>query len=144
MAAEYITLGTQDVNSGQNIQLTDSIPCPRGYVIHRNGSGIITLRGIVNNACGNFARYQILAKGNIAIATGGTVDPISVAITLNGEALQSSMSILTPAAVDEFNPAVVVATITVPKGCCQTVAIENISGQTITAQNWVVDVSRVA
>ena len=144
MAAEYIGIQEQTVESTQNILLTDSIPCNKGYVVHRNGSGIFTLRGIVNGSCGCFARYQITANGNIAIATGGTVDPISIAITLNGEALQSSRAIVTPAAVEEYDNVTVTALITVPRGCCSTVAIENISGQAILSQNMNVVIDRVA
>lgn len=144
MAAEYISIQESTVESGQNILLTDSIPCTRGYVIHRNGSGILTLRGIVNGACNTFARYEVTANGNIAIATGGTVDPISIALSLDGEALQSSRAIITPAAVEDYGNVTVTAIVTVPKGCCYTVAIENISGQAILAQNFNVTVSRTA
>ena len=49
--AEYVYNPVQEVETGQNVLLQDSIPCNRGYVIHRNGSGILTLRGIVNNPC---------------------------------------------------------------------------------------------
>lgn len=56
----------------------DSIRCPNGYVIHRNGSGILTLRGITNG-CSCFARYQVTFNGNIAIPTGGTVAAIATA-----------------------------------------------------------------
>lgn len=37
--------------------------------------------------------------GNIAIATGGTVTPISVAIAINGEPLPATTMTVTPAAV---------------------------------------------
>ena len=49
--AEYIYNPIQEVENGQNVLLEDSIPCNKGYVIHRNGAGILTLRGVVNNSC---------------------------------------------------------------------------------------------
>ena len=44
--AEYVYVPVQTVAVGQNVLLEDSIPCTRGLVFHRNGSGILTLRGI--------------------------------------------------------------------------------------------------
>lgn len=142
--AEFIAIPQQSVENGLNLLLTASIPCPRGCVVHREGSGIITLRGVVNNPTGCFARYQVIANGNIAIADGGTVDPISIAVAVDGEPLQSSRAIVTPDAAEEYSNVTSTAIITVPRGCCYTVAIENISGQTILAQNFNVTVTRIA
>ena len=103
MAAEYIYNEEQTVAFGSNLLLLDSIPCPRGYVLHDNGLGIVTLRGVSNNACARFARYRITANCNIAIPTGGTVQSIAIAITQNGEEIPSSKAIVTPAAVNDFD-----------------------------------------
>lgn len=142
--AEYIYVDTQSVNAGQNVILNDSIPCTKGYVTHRNGSGILTLRGIVNNPCARFARYRVSFNANIAVPTGGTVDPISVALAINGEPLRSSLSISTPAAVDEFNNVTSTAFVTVPSGCCLTIAVENTSGDEISVANANLVVERTA
>jgi hypothetical protein len=142
--AEYVYVDTQSVDAGQNVILNDSIPCTKGYVIHRNGSGILTLRGIVNNPCASFARYRVSFNANIAVPTGGTVDPISVALAINGEPLRSSLSISTPAAVDEFNNVTSVAFVTVPSGCCLTIAVENTSGDEISVANANLVVERTA
>ena len=61
-------------------------------------TGIFILRGIVNNSCCGFARYQVTYNGNIAVPEGGTVGPISVAISVNGETRATSKAIVTPAA----------------------------------------------
>ena len=150
--AEYIYIPAQLVESNQNVILEDSIPCNRGYVIHRNGSGILTLRGIVNCPTSCFARYQVTFNGNIAIPEGETVGPISIAIALDGEALQSSKAIVTPAAVDEYFNVTSTAYVTVPRGCCTTLAIENSSSPatvggtspSINVQNANLTISRVA
>ena len=150
--AEYIYIPAQLVEPNQNVILEDSIPCNRGYVIHRNGSGILTLRGIVNCPTSCFARYQVTFNGNIAIPEGETVGPISIAIALDGEALQSSKAIVTPAAVDEYFNVTSTAYVTVPRGCCTTLAIENSSSPatvggtspSINVQNANLTISRVA
>lgn len=150
--AEYIqSPGTaQNVPFGQNLLLIDSIPCPRGYVVHRNGSGILTLRGITPNC---FARYQVTFNGNIAIPTDGTVAAIATALAIDGEPLQSSRAIVTPAAVEQYFNITNTAIITVPKGCCYTVAVENVNAgvdgnivdeQTISIADGNLVVSRIA
>lgn len=122
--AEFIQSQTpQNVAFGQNLLLADSIRCPHGYVLHRNGSGILTLRGITPNC---FARYQVTFVGNIAIPTDGTVAAIAMALAIDGEPLQSSRAIVTPAAVEQYFNITCTANITVPKGCCYTVAVENV------------------
>lgn len=125
MAAEYVYNPVQLVQPNQNVLLQDSIPCNKGYVVHRNGSGILTLRGIVNGACGCFARYQVTFNGNIAVPEDGTVGPIAIALAIDGEPIQTSRAIVTPAAVDEYFNVTSTAIITVPKGCCYTVSVEN-------------------
>lgn len=132
--AEYAYNPYQTVEPNQNVILDTVIPCNKGYVYHRNTSGIVILRGIVNNACGCFARYQVAFNGNIALPDGATVGPISVALAIDGEPIQTSKAIVTPAATAENPPTAnnffnvtSTAIITVPKGCCFSVAVENTS-----------------
>ena len=136
------------------ITFDSSIPCSRGYVYHENGTGNFILRGIVNNACGCFARYQVTFNGNISIPTGGAVTPIATAITVNGEQRQGSRAIFTPAAVDVYGNVTSTAIITVPKGCCFNVAVEYVDATTddpttvptptINVQNGNLVISRIA
>lgn len=142
--AEYVAIAPQEVAVGRNILLEDSIPCNKGYVIHRNGSGVLTLRGIVNNSCACFARYRVTFNGNISIPTGGTAGEISIALSQNGEALQSSLAIVTPSAVEEPFNVTSTAYITVPRGCCYSIAVENTSDQEITVANANLVISREA
>lgn len=125
--AEYVYNPIQLVQPNQNVLLQNAIPCNKGYVFHREGSGILTLRGIVNNTCGCFARYQVTFNGNIAVPEDGTVGAIAVAIAIDGEPIPTSRAIVTPAAVDEYFNVTSTAIITVPRGCCQNIAIENVS-----------------
>lgn len=127
--ADYLTRDTvESVALNAPIQFLDSIPCNRGYVFHQNGTGIFTLRGIVNNPTSCFARYVVEFTGNIAIPTGGAITPISTAIVVSGEERSGSRSIFTPAAVDEYGSVTSRATIDVPRGCCFNVSVEYVNG----------------
>ena len=156
--AEYTYNPVQTVEPGQNVILNDNIRCPKGYVLHRDESGIVILRGIVNG-CGCFARYQVTFNGNIAIPDGGTVGPIAIALAIDGEPILTSRAIVTPAATaadpptaDNFFNVTSTAIITVPKSCCFTVAVENVStpaavggiAPEILVQNANLTVSRIA
>lgn len=123
--AEYLANATQLVDLNQPIVFTASIPCNRGNVIHEDETGIFILR---SNTTGCFARYQVVFNGNIAVPTGGTVGPIAVAITVNGEARPTSRAIVTPAAVEEYNNVTSTAIITVPRGCCFSIGVRAVSG----------------
>ena len=155
--AEFTYNPVQTVNANQPVVLSTTIPCGKGYVYHRPESGIVTLRGITNNC---FARYQVTFNGNIAVPDGGTVGPISVALALDGEPLLTSRAIVTPAATaddpptqDNFFNVTSTAIITVPKGCCFNVSVENTSesatpattpAPAILVQNANLTVSRIA
>ena len=143
--AEFTSNAVQEVAAGQNILFTETaVPCNRGYVLHREGSGIVTLRGIVNNPYGCFARYKVFFGGNIAIPTDGTAGPISVALAIDGEPVPTSSAIVTPTAVDSYWNIAEALYITVPKGCCYTIAVENTSDQPINVQNANLIVERTA
>ena len=146
--AEYTYNPVQLVEPGQNVILNDNIPCNKGYVMHRQESGLVILRGITNNC---FARYQVTVNGNIALPEdAAAVVPISISLAIDGEPVQTSRAIVTPAAVDEYFNVTSTAIITVPRGCCFTVAVENTSSvvdgvaPAINIQNANVTVSRIA
>ncbi len=149
--AEFTYNPVQLVQPNQPVILNDSIRCNKGYVLHRNESGLVTLRGAVNHPNGCFARYQVTFNGNIAIPTGGTVSPISIALAIDGEPILTSRAIYTPAAVDEYGNVTSTAIITVPKCCCFNVSVENTSeiptggtAPAINVQNANLTVSRIA
>lgn len=150
MAAEYLANPVQEVALNAPILFSASIPCNRGYVYHEDETGIFILRGCTNNC---FATYQVTFNGNIAIPEGGTVTPIAVAITINGEPRVTSRAIYTPAAVGDYGNVTSTAIIKVPKGCCFSLAVEHVAATTdptvtpapiIEVQNANVTVSRIA
>ena len=125
--AEFVqSQSSQLVLVGQNLLFLDSIRCPKGYVIHDNGSGVLTLRGITFG-CNPFARYKVTFNGNIAIPADGTVAAIAAALALNGEELQYSRAIVTPAAVEQFFNVTCTRNIDVPKGCCSTLSVRGVN-----------------
>lgn len=122
MAAEYLANAAQSVNLNAPVIFSASIPCTKGYIYHEDETGIFILRGITCNQ--RFATYQVTFNGNIAIPEGGTVTPIAVAITVNGEPRLTSKAVVTPAAVEQFGNVTSTAIIKVPKGCCFSLSVE--------------------
>lgn len=144
MAVELTANAAQTVASGQNVLFTDSpVKCNRGYVVHRDGAGLVTLRGFCGG-CSNFARYKVLFIGNISIPTGGTVEAISVALSLGGEAIQKTTATVTPAAAGSTFNVATAAFVDVPRNCCASLAIKNISAQAISVANANLMIERVA
>ena len=140
--AEFTEVSLQEVASLQNVIFTETpFPCNRGYVLHRAGSGVFDLRG---SGAQCRARYKVSFGANIAIPEGGTVGPISIALSLGGEALGSATAIVTPAAVEEFFNVYVSVFIEVPACCCASVSVKNTSGQSINVQNANLIIERVA
>jgi len=128
MAAEYLANAVQDVALNAPVVFSASIPCARGYVYHEDETGIFILRGITCGQC--FATYQVTFNGNVAIPDGGTVTPIAVAITVNGEPRLTSRAIFTPAAVGDYGNLTSTAIIKVPRGCCFSVSVDAVPATT--------------
>ena len=143
MAAEYSAITAQTVAVDENVIFTNgSRACRKGFVQHRDTSGIFFLKGATN---GCKAVYRVTFDGNIAIATGGTVEPISIALTINGEELGNALATVTPAAIGDFFNVSVTTFIEIPCGCCVTVSVENVSDTTdIDVQNANIIFDRVA
>lgn len=142
--AEFTYNPIQLIDVGESAILNTTIPCNKGYVYHRNESGIVILRGIVNNPTNCYARYKVTFNGNIAVPTGETAGPISVALAIDGEALPTSNAIVTPTVADAYFNVTSTAFITVPKGCCFSVSLRNTSTISINMQNANLVVERVA
>lgn len=125
--AEYLqSTPEQTLSQGQNLLFNGSNPCRRGCVVHRDGSGVFTLRGAASG-CNCFARYNVEFTGNVAVPEGGTVQAVAVALTLDGEPLQFSRAIVTPAAAEQYFNVKCSREIDVPKGCCYTLAVEGVN-----------------
>jgi len=151
--AEYVYNEIQLVQPGAAAILNDGIPCNRRLVLHRPGSGILTLTGKVNNPCCPFARYRVSFDGNIAVPTDGTVGEIQLALALDGEIIPTSIAAVTPAAVENYFNVSGFAIIDVPSCCCYTCSVRNASesdtpatvpAPAINVRNLNVEVTRLA
>lgn len=132
----------QTVATNQNVIFTDTVICGNCSIVHREGSGLVTLRGLSNTQCR--ARFRVTFGGNVAIPEGGTVGPISLALAINGEAVATTTMISTPAAVEEFNNVFSSVFLDVPRNCCYQISVKNISEDDIDVQNANLIVERVA
>lgn len=143
--AEYTANAVQTIAVGQNVLFTDvPIPGCRQGILHRQGSGIVTLRGQVNN-CSGFARYKVSFGANIAIPAGGAAaTPLSLALAIDGEPISTSSVIVTPAAAEQFWNVYASVFIDLPKGCCYTVAVENTGTTAVDVQNANLIIERTA
>ena len=89
--AEYLAVSAQEVAVNGNVVFTNTAVQGNNCIKHREGSGIVTLRGITNQCR---ARYFVDFSANIAVPTGGTAGAISLAIAISGEPVLSSQMIL--------------------------------------------------
>lgn len=123
--AEFTANALQVVALNNNVAFTDTPvrPCPK--VRHREGSGIFTLKG--------GSRYLIMFSANISGATAGT--PVSLAIAISGEPVQSSNMISTPAVADDLNNVATSLYVDVPPCCCYNIAVENTGTTELSVQN---------
>lgn len=131
----------QAVEANQNILFTDTAIAGSCSIIHRDGSGLVTLRGITNQCR---ARFRVTFGGNVGLPTGGTLGPVSLAIAINGEPVATTTMISTPAALEELNNVFSSVFLDVPAGCCSQISVKNTTNQSINVQNANLIVERVA
>lgn len=133
MAAEYSYPLTQTVAVGENILfLNGDRCCKRGYIIHNNTSGVFRLKGICKN-CATRAVYKVNFHANVAVAPaadGGVLEPVTLALTQNGETMLNTVSTVTPAAIGDLWVINFETLIELPCGCCDTISVRNISATT--------------
>ena len=147
--AEYSYPLVQTVAEDENIIFLDGDRCcKKGYITHRSGAGLFRLKGATN---GCKAVYRVTFNANIAVAEGGVVGPISVALQEDGETLTNAVAVVTPAAVGvpdtlaNFFNVSLTTFIVIPCGCCVTVSVENTSdGTAIDVANANIIFDRVA
>ncbi len=132
----------QTVAPNQAVLFTETAVRGNLSMVHREGSGLVGLRGLPN---GQYrARFLVEFGANIAVPTGETVGPISLAISINGEPVLTSQMISTPAAVEEYNNVSSSLYVDVPIGCCNQISVENTSTIPVNVQNANLIIERVA
>lgn len=139
---EITANAAQTVAVNQAVLFTETAVPGNYSMIHREGSGLVGLRGLTNGQLR--ARFLVEFGANIAVPTGETLGPISLAIAINGEPVVTSSMISTPAAIGDYNNVSASIYIDVPIGCCSQVSVENISTIPVSVQNANLIVERVA
>lgn len=146
MACEYSANTSQVVQPNGSVIFTESpVPCNRGLVYHREDSGIFRLanrffRQNITQCCKRNANYEVGFHANISVPTtpAGTVEPISLAIAIDGEVDPSSIMTVTVPLVSDTTGDNVGADIivTVPYLCgCSSVSVRNVSTQPVVVNN---------
>lgn len=139
---EITANAVQEVAAENNVIFTDTAVQGNSSMVHREGSGLVKLRGLTT--CQQRARFKIFFSANIALPTGGTAGPISLAISVDGEPVATTTMTVTPAAVEEYFNVASSVYLNVPAGCCSTIGVRNISGVAIDVQNANLIAERVA
>lgn len=138
---EIIANALQTVPANQNVYFTDTVVSGNCTMLHRDDSGLVTLKGVTNQCR---ARFKVSFGANVAISAGGTVEPISLAIGINGEPVNGTTMTVTPAAAEEFFNVFSAVYVDVPRNCCTTISVRNISNGSIDVQNANLIVERLA
>ena len=133
----------QTVQSDSNILFNNTPVGGCGSIMHRDGSGIITLRGLTNTQ--DRARFRVMFGANVALPASVTpVVPITFSIAINGEPIPTSSMISTPTAVSQYNNIFAALFLDVPAGCCSQIAIQNLSTVSVDVQGANLIIERVA
>ncbi len=144
MGAEYSANAAQTVPVGGSVIFTESpVPCNRGLVYHRDGSGIFRLanrffRQNIMDCWRRNTNYEVSFHANIAIPTGETApdDGIQLAVTIDGEIDPSSIMISDVTTVGDYDNVGADIIVTVPFLCgCSNVSIRNVSTIPVSVQN---------
>ena len=148
--ATFSNVAVQAVGSQQNVVFNTPNYYPQNCqnsIIYTDGSGLVGLRG--GNCPCNPAKYRVSFGANIAIPTGGTIGPIALALSQNGEALLSTQATITPTALNAFFNVARTTEIVVPCGCCYQIGVKNVVptggvAQDVSVSNASLTITRVA
>lgn len=144
MGAEYSANAVQTVQPSASVIFTESpVPCNRGLVYHRDGSGLFRLanrflRQNIMNCWRRNSNYAVAFHANIAIPEGQTApaEGIQLAVAIDGEIDPSSIMISDVTVVGDFDNVGAEIIVTVPYLCgCSTVSIRNTSSIPVLVQN---------
>lgn len=139
---EITANAVQTVAAGSNVTFTETPVSGNCSILHADGSGLVKLRGLTTTQCR--ARFKVYFGANIAVPTGGTVDAISLALSVDGEPVATTTMIATPAAVEEYFNVGSSIYLEVPACCCSTIGVRNIGTAAINVQNANLIIERVA
>lgn len=121
---EITANAVQTVIPGSNILFTETAVGGSTSIFHREGSGLVTLRGITNQ---NRARFRVTFGGNIA--TPAEVDPtdLVVAIAINGEEIATTRMMAPSTEEGRYFNVFSSIFLDVPAGCCSQISVKNMT-----------------
>lgn len=122
---EITSNALQTIQSNQNVLFTETPVSGNCSIMHREGSGLVSIRGLTQQQ--SRARFRVTFGANIAVPTGETAGPISLAIAINGEPIPATTMIVTPTAVEAFFNVASSIFLDVPAGCCSSISVQNTS-----------------
>lgn len=141
--AEWSANAAQTVTPNAPVIFTDNpVPPVTDLVRHRDETGAFLLRGYDLCPRRRSSKYHVIFNANIAIPTGGTVGPISIAATIDGSVIPATTAIVTPASVEEFFNVCINFDALIWNGCCESVSIINTSSGDILVQNANIEFNR--
>lgn len=139
--AEFTNSNTVAVAAGQDLPLTETAAKAPACIVHRAGSGLVTLRGLTSGQCR--ARFKVSFGGNIAIPPAAPWGPFPwrwLSAVKRSIARPPSSHLLQSKTTSAFS----LLRSSVPRGCCVTVAVKNTSAQAVSIANSNLIVERVA
>lgn len=143
--SEYRYAAEQTVAPGASVIFSnDSFPCGNGSIIHQDDSGVFIARGIVRNPYAAMGRLRIDFGANVTIPTDGTVEEISLAVSVGGAVEPASTILVTPSAANVYDNISRSIEVPIYRGVPQYISITNTSTQPILVSNAIIDIDRVA
>lgn len=157
MGAEYGAV-QQTVQPNQPVIFLDGpCPCNQGLIYKRTGGTFLLASDAPNNGCScgcgcrriYTTNYPVSFHGNIQVPEGGTVEQISLALSVDGVIDPESVMLYNPTEAEVPGNVGTGIIIPVPNLCgCESVALINTSPQEITLLNGAIkfaapDVRRV-
>lgn len=152
--AEWVYVGQQTVQPGEFILFNEvNQPCMLGLILHLAGSGGFMLKGravkpqALRRCCpclggNNVVNYKVKFGANVAVPTGQTVGPITVAIVVGSATLLGTEMESAPTAVEEFNNVSRDSLVPIFQGCCQEIGVRNTSPIPILVENAIIDIEQ--
>lgn len=133
----------QTIARGQNVIFTDTVVPGNPAIMHREGSGLVKLRGLTSCQCR--ARFKVFFSANIAIpGDGDAPNAIVLAITIDGEPIAVTRMGAVPLDVNNYFNVSTGTYIDVPAGCCSTVGVVNAEDTIMNVANANLIIERVA
>lgn len=138
---EITNEAVQTVSAGSNVLFNETPVAGNCCIMHRDGSGIVTLRGLTKQ-CN--AKFKVSFGGNAAIPTDEDVVPISIAIAIAGEPVAGTTMTVTPTETDSAFNIFSSVIVSVPRDCCVTISVNNRSPIPVNITNANLIVTRIA